>query len=465
MNGEFAQLFEADIRQADMRIGALLMGTVVSINQEKAIVNVGLKSEGVISLDEFKNSDNELEIEEGDVVEVELKSIDDGLGNTLLSRIDAKRMTQWRALGYAMENNELITGTISGVVRGGLTMDMGAVQAFLPGSLVDVYPVRDLASLVGQSIEALIIKMDKAKHNIVISRKAVLQQGNAENIERLMDTLQAGQDHEGIVKTIVDYGAFIDLGGIDGLLHINDISWSRISHPSQILTEGEKVTVRILNFDKEKKRASLGLKQLSSDPWDELAVRLPIGSTVNAVVSKIADYGAFVRIEEGVEGLVHVSEMQWSSGNVKPSTLVKVGQEVSVVVLEIQQDKHRLSLSMKSAQDNPWDAFANTYSSGDILDVTIKSIAGFGLFVGLPGGIDGLVHQFDVADPKPSADELVANYNKGQNIEVIVLKISPKEKRISLGIKQLDDVSISSTQDDALRPTFGDILKSAKTDK
>lgn len=352
MNGEFAQLFEADIRQADMRIGALLMGTVVSINQEKAIVNVGLKSEGVISLDEFKNSDNELEIEEGDVVEVELKSIDDSLGNTLLSRIDAKRMTQWRTLEHAMENNELITGTISGVVRGGLTMDMGAVQAFLPGSLVDVYPVRDLASLVGQSIEALIIKMDKAKHNIVISRKAVLQQGNAENRERLMDTLQAGQDHEGIVKTIVDYGAFIDLGGIDGLLHINEISWSRISHPSQILTEGEKVTVRILNFDKEKKRASLGLKQLSSDPWDELAVRLPIGSTVNAVVSKIADYGAFVRIEEGVEGLVHVSEMQWSSGNVKPSTLVKVGQEVSVVVLEIQQDKHRLSLSMKSAQDN-----------------------------------------------------------------------------------------------------------------
>ncbi len=437
MSESFAELFENSIEQQNVKVGALLMGTIVSINREKAIINVGLKSEGFISLDEFKNPQKELEIEEGDIVEVALKSIDDGLGNTLLSHTDAKRIKLWQSLELAMNSKEVVTGVVTGAVKGGLTVDIGIVKAFLPGSLVDIRPVKDFSYLTGQEIEVIVIKMDEVRNNIVISRKAVLQEANSADREALLEGLEEGKEIEGIVKNLADYGAFVDLGGVDGLLHITDISWQRVNHPSEKLTIGDKITVKVLNYNKEKMRVSLGLKQLTASPWDNISDRLPIGKKVSGTVSNLTDYGAFVRIEEGVEGLVHVSEMDWTNANVRPSKIVKLGQEVEVVVLDIQESKHRISLSMKQAQENPWEAFEVTHNKGDKIPVSVKSITDFGLFVGLPGGIDGLIHLADISWEKQSSDQLVSSYSKGQELEVIILNIDAEKERISLGIKQL----------------------------
>ena len=447
MSESFSELFENSEIQQNVKVGALLMGTVVSMNREKAIINVGLKSEGFISLNEFKDVSGEIEIIEGDVVEVALESIDDGLGHTLLSREKAKRIKMWQELGAAMESKEVVKGVVTGSVKGGLTVDIGVIKAFLPGSLVDVRPVKDFDFLIGQEIEAIVIKMDEVRNNIVISRKAVMQEANSADREALLETLEEGKEVEGMIKNLADYGAFIDLGGVDGLLHITDISWQRVNHPSEKLTIGDKIKVKVLNFDKEKMRVSLGLKQLTSSPWDNISERLPMGKKVSGVVSNLTDYGAFVRIEEGVEGLVHVSEMDWTNANARPSKFVKLGQEVEVVILDVQESKNRISLSMKQAQENPWEAFETNHSKGDKINVTIKSITDFGLFVGLPGGIDGLIHLADISWDKLSADEIVSSYSKGQELDVIVLNIDAEKERISLGIKQLgeDDFSKFAT--------------------
>ena len=443
MSESFSELFENSEIQQNVKTGALLMGTVVSMNREKAIINVGLKSEGFISLDEFKNINGEIEIVEGDVVEVALDSIDDGLGHTLLSREKAKRIKMWQDLEAAMQSKEVVKGIVTGSVKGGLTVDIGVIKAFLPGSLVDVRPVKDFDFLIGQEIESIVIKMDEVRNNIVISRKAVMQEANSADREALLEELEEGKEVEGIIKNLADYGAFVDLGGVDGLLHITDISWQRVNHPSEKLTIGDKITVKILNFDKEKMRVSLGLKQLTSSPWDNISERLPMGKKVSGVVSNLTDYGAFVRIEEGVEGLVHVSEMDWTNANARPSKFVKLGQEVEVVILDVQESKHRISLSMKQAQENPWEAFETNHSKGDKINVTIKSITDFGLFVGLPGGIDGLIHLADISWDKLSADQIVSSYSKGQELDVVILNIDSEKERISLGIKQLGEDSFS----------------------
>jgi len=443
MSESFSELFEKSETQHNVKPGSLLMGTVISMNREKAIINVGLKSEGFISLNEFKDVRGELEITEGDVVEVALESIDDGLGHTVLSREKAKRIKMWRELDSAMQSKTVVRGFVTGSVKGGLTVEIGVIKAFLPGSLVDERPVKDFDFLLGQEIEVLVIKMDEIRNNIVISRKAVMQEVNSADREALIETLDEGKDVEGIVKNLADYGAFIDLGGVDGLLHITDISWQRVNHPSEKLSIGDKVKVKILNYDKEKMRVSLGLKQLTPSPWDNISERLPIGKKVTGVVSNLTDYGAFVRVEEGVEGLVHVSEMDWTNANARPSKFVKLGQEVDVVVLDVQESKHRISLSMKQAKENPWEAFEGVHKRNDKIKVIIKSITDFGIFVGLPGGIDGLIHLADISWEKQSADQIVSNYSKGQEIDVVILNIDAEKERISLGIKQLksDDFS------------------------
>jgi len=443
MSESFSELFENSETQQNVKPGALLIGTVVSMNREKAIINVGLKSEGFISLNEFKDARGELEITEGDVVEVALESIDDGLGHTLLSREKAKRIKMWKELELAMHSKEVVRGFVTGSVKGGLTVEIGVIKAFLPGSLVDERPVKDFDFLLGQEIEALVIKMDEVRNNIVISRKAVMQEVNSADREALIETLDAGKDVEGVVKNLADYGAFIDLGGVDGLLHITDISWQRVNHPSEKLSIGDKIKVKILSYDKEKMRVSLGLKQLTPSPWDNISERLPIGKKVAGVVSNLTDYGAFVRVEEGVEGLVHVSEMDWTNANARPSKFVKLGQEVDVVVLDVQESKHRISLSMKQAKENPWEAFEDSHKRGDNIKVQVKSITDFGIFVGLPGGIDGLIHIADIAWEKQSADEIVSNYSKGQELDVSILNIDAEKERISLGIKQLKSDNFS----------------------
>ena len=443
MSESFSELFENSEIQQNVKTGTLLIGTVVSMNREKAIINVGLKSEGFISLNEFKGVNGEIEIVEGDVVEVALESIDDGLGHTLLSREKAKRIKMWQELEAAMQSKGAVRGVVTGSVKGGLTVDIGVIKAFLPGSLVDVRPVKDFDFLIGQEIEAIVIKMDEVRNNIVISRKAIMQEANSADREALLETLEEGKEVEGVIKNLADYGAFIDLGGVDGLLHITDISWQRVNHPSEKLTIGDKIKVKVLNFDKEKMRVSLGLKQLTSSPWDSISERLPMGKKVSGVVSNLTDYGAFVRIEEGVEGLVHVSEMDWTNANARPSKFVKLGQEVEVVVLDVQESKHRISLSMKQAQENPWEAFESNHSKGDKINVTIKSITDFGLFVGLPGGIDGLIHLADISWNKLSADQIVSSYSKGQELDVVILNIDAEKERISLGIKQLGEDSFS----------------------
>jgi len=442
----FTELFEKRQKQEKPKIGSLLKGTIVSINREKAIINVGLQSEGFIPLDEFKNSQGELEIAEGDVVEVALKSIDDGLGNTLLSYVDAKRIKLWQSLEVSMNSEEIVTGLVTGVVKGGLSVNIGVLKAFLPDRLVDMHSVKDFSHLVGREIMIVVVKMDEVKGRIVVSRRAVMKKDDLISHETLSSVLQKGAVVDGTVVRFVDYGAFVNLGTTDGLLHVKDISWAHIDHPSERLSIGDKVRVLILDHNENRGRISLGLKQLLPSPWNNIADRLPVGKRVTGTVSNLTDYGAFVRVEDGVEGLVHASEMDWTSVNIRPSAVVKLGQEVDVVVLDVHESKNRLSLSMRQAQINPWATFKETYNKGSEIIGIISSITDFGLFIELPGGIDGLVRLTNILQEKYSSDELESVFSIGQQVKVEVLDIDAEKKRIGLSIQQSKDIfSVNNT--------------------
>lgn len=436
----FAQLFKDNIAENNSKPGSLIMGTVLEIGSDRVVINVGLKSEGFVPISQFKTNDGKLEVVVGDTVEVALDIEDDGLGHTLLSREKAKMIKSWQELNKAMENKTPITGLVTGRVKGGLTVEIGMIKAFLPGSLIDVYPVKDFSYLEGQEVEALVIKMDEVRNNIVISRRAVLEKASASDREALVDSLEQGSVIEGIVKNLANYGAFIDLGGVDGLLHITDIAWQRVNHPSEKLNIGDKIKVKVLSVEKENARISLGLKQLNDSPWKNITQRLPIGKKVSGTVSNLTDYGAFVTIEDGIEGLVHMSELDWTNHNARPAKFVRLGQEVEVVILDVDEEKARISLSIKQAKENPWDSFDAKYKKGDKLKGEIKSITDFGLFVGLDGGIDGLVHLADISW-EDRGESVISNYKKGQEIETIVLNIDAEKERISLGIKQLNQDS------------------------
>jgi small subunit ribosomal protein S1 len=436
MTESFAQLFEQSLANQRIRPGMILTGLVVDVTPDVVIVNVGLKSEAVIPLEQFKNERGEVEVKSGDQVEVALDSVEDGPGETRLSREKAKRARTWTRLEEAFNKSEIVTGVITGRVKGGFTVEIENVRAFLPGSLVDVRPVRDTSYLEGKPLEFKVIKLDQKRNNVVVSRRAVVEQEFSAERSALMDGLQEGAVVSGTVKNLTDYGAFVDLGGIDGLLHITDMAWKRVKHPSEVVKVGEEVQVRILKFDRERSRVSLGLKQLGADPWENIARRYPPGTRVFGKVTNIADYGAFVEIEDGVEGLVHVSEMDWTNKNVNPAKVVHTGQEVEVMVLDVDEERRRISLGLKQCQANPWKEFAENYNRGDKVGGQIKSITDFGIFIGLPGNIDGLVHLSDISWDQPG-EEAVRNYQKGQQIEAMVLSIDPERERISLGIKQL----------------------------
>ncbi|HEX4619723.1 MAG TPA: 30S ribosomal protein S1 [Steroidobacteraceae bacterium] len=436
MSESFAQLFEHSLANQRIRPGMILTGLVVDVTPDVVIVNVGLKSEAVIPLEQFKNERGEVEVKAGDNVEVALDSVEDGTGETRLSREKAKRARTWTRLEEAFNKSEIVTGVITGRVKGGFTVEIENVRAFLPGSLVDVRPVRDTSYLEGKPLEFKVIKLDQKRNNVVVSRRAVVEQEFSAERSALLDNLQEGAVVRGAVKNLTDYGAFVDLGGIDGLLHITDMAWKRVKHPSEVVKVGDEVEVRILKFDRERSRVSLGLKQLGADPWENIARRYPPGTRVFGKVTNIADYGAFVEIEDGVEGLVHVSEMDWTNKNVNPAKVVHSGQEVEVMVLDVDEERRRISLGLKQCQANPWKEFAENYNRGDKVAGQIKSITDFGIFIGLPGNIDGLVHLSDISWDQPG-EEAVRNYQKGQQLEAMVLSIDPERERISLGIKQL----------------------------
>jgi small subunit ribosomal protein S1 len=436
MTESFAQLFEQSLANQRIRPGMILTGLIVEVTNDVVIVNVGLKSEAVIPLEQFKNERGEVEVKAGDQVEVALDSVEDGTGETRLSREKAKRARTWTRLEEAFNKSEIVTGVITGRVKGGFTVEIENVRAFLPGSLVDVRPVRDTSYLEGKPLEFKVIKLDQKRNNVVVSRRAVVEQEFSAERSALMDNLQEGAVVRGAVKNLTDYGAFVDLGGIDGLLHITDMAWKRVKHPSEVVKVGEEIEVRILKFDRERSRVSLGLKQLGADPWQNIARRYPPGTRVFGKVTNIADYGAFVEIEDGVEGLVHVSEMDWTNKNVNPAKVVHTGQEVEVMVLDVDEERRRISLGLKQCQANPWKEFAENYNRGDKVAGQIKSITDFGIFIGLPGNIDGLVHLSDISWDQPG-EEAVRNYQKGQQLEAMVLSIDPERERISLGIKQL----------------------------
>ncbi|HYB33632.1 MAG TPA: 30S ribosomal protein S1 [Steroidobacteraceae bacterium] len=436
MTESFAQLFEQSLANQRIRPGMILTGLIVDVTSDVVIVNVGLKSEAVIPLEQFKNERGEVEVKAGDQVEVALDSVEDGTGETRLSREKAKRARTWTRLEEAFNKSEIVTGVITGRVKGGFTVEIENVRAFLPGSLVDVRPVRDTSYLEGKPLEFKVIKLDQKRNNVVVSRRAVVEQEFSAERSALMENLQEGAVVRGTVKNLTDYGAFVDLGGIDGLLHITDMAWKRVKHPSEVVKVGDEVEVRILKFDRERSRVSLGLKQLGADPWQNIARRYPPGTRVFGKVTNIADYGAFVEIEDGVEGLVHVSEMDWTNKNVNPAKVVHTGQEVEVMVLDVDEERRRISLGLKQCQANPWKEFAENYNRGDKVAGQIKSITDFGIFIGLPGNIDGLVHLSDISWDQPG-EEAVRNYQKGQQLEAMVLSIDPERERISLGIKQL----------------------------
>ncbi|PWV59491.1 30S ribosomal protein S1 [Plasticicumulans acidivorans] len=437
MTESFAELFEQSLSQSQMVPGSIVTGVVVDIRGDSVVVNAGLKSEGLIPVEQFLDEDGVLEVKIGDEVEVALDAIEDGFGETRLSREKAKRARVWTVLEKAFEGDEIVKGTISGKVKGGFTVDIGEIRAFLPGSLVDVRPVRDAAYLEGKELEFKVIKLDRRRNNVVVSRRAVVEQEYSAEREALLESLQEGQIVKGVVKNLTDYGAFLDLGGIDGLLHITDMAWKRVKHPSEVVNVGDEVEVKVLKFDRERNRVSLGLKQLGDDPWVALARRYPVGTRLFGKVTNIADYGCFVEIEEGVEGLVHVSEMDWTNKNVNPAKMVSVGDEVEVMVLDIDEDRRRISLGMKQCQSNPWDEFCATHNKNDRVVGKIKSITDFGIFIGLDGGIDGLVHLSDISWNVPG-EEAVRDYKKGQEVEAVVLAVDPERERISLGIKQLE---------------------------
>jgi small subunit ribosomal protein S1 len=443
MTENFAELFEESIAGANMRPGAIVLGTVVDITSENVIVNAGLKSEGVIPKLQFIGNDGELEVSVGDQVEVALDAVEDGWGNTRLSREKAKRHHAWHVLEKAFEAEDTVTGIINGKVKGGFTVELDSIRAFLPGSLVDVRPVRDTSYLEGKELEFKVIKLDRRRNNVVVSRRAVVEQEYSEEREKLLENLQEGQEVKGVVKNLTDYGAFVDLGGIDGLLHITDMAWRRVKHPSEVVEIGDEISVKVLKFDRERQRVSLGLKQMGDDPWVNIARRYPESTRVWGKVTNIADYGCFVEIEEGVEGLVHVSEMDWTNKNIHPTKVVQMGDEVEVMVLDIDEERRRISLGMKQCQANPWDEFAANHDKGDHVTGKIKSITDFGIFIGLDGGIDGLVHLSDISWDD-TGEDAIRRFKKGDEIESVVLSVDPERERISLGIKQLDKDPFSS---------------------
>ncbi len=438
MTESFAELFEqSQANLAKLKPGAIVTGTVVEVRGDVVVINAGLKSEGIVPIEQFRNDAGEIDVGVGDQVKVALDSIENGFGETVLSREKAKRAMVWDELEEALEKNETITGRISGKVKGGFTVDIKDVRAFLPGSLVDVRPVRDPAYLEGKELEFKLIKLDRKRNNVVVSRRAVVESEHSEEREQLMDKLQEGAILKGVVKNLTDYGAFVDLGGIDGLLHITDMAWKRVRHPSEVVNVGDELEVRVLKFDRERNRVSLGLKQLGEDPWDNIARRYPANSRVFGKVSNVTDYGAFVEIEPGVEGLVHVSEMDWTNKNVNPSKVVQVGDEVEVMVLDVDEERRRISLGMKQVAANPWETFAAIHKKGDKVSGQIKSITDFGIFIGLDGGIDGLVHLSDISW-NTTGEDIVRNFKKGDTLEAVVLAVDPERERISLGVKQLE---------------------------
>ena len=443
MSESFAELFEESLNETEMNPGQVVIGTVADISDGYVIVTAGLKSEGVIPVDQFKNLSGDIEVAIGDDVEVVLEAVEDGFGETRLSREKAKRAKAWKSLETSYETEEIITGIITGKVKGGFTVELGDIRAFLPGSLVDVRPVRDTSYLEGKELEFKVIKLDQKRNNVVVSRRAVVESEYSAEREALLESIEEGKPIKGVVKNLTDYGAFLDLGGVDGLLHITDMAWKRVRHPSEVVDVGDEITVMVLKFDKERNRVSLGLKQLGDDPWAAIAQRYPEGSRLTGKVSNITDYGCFVEIEDGVEGLVHVSEMDWTNKNINPASVVSLGDEVEVMILDIDEERRRISLGMKQCQPNPWDEFSATHNKGDKVSGNIKSITDFGIFVGLDGDIDGLVHMSDISWDV-TGEEVIRNYKKGDTIEAVVLSIDPERERISLGIKQMETDPVSS---------------------
>jgi len=438
MTENFAQLFEESLQELETRPGSIVKGTVVSIDKDIVLVDAGLKSESAIPADQFKNAEGELEIAIGDEVDVALDAVEDGFGETILSREKAKRHEAWVELEKAYDDKATIKGVINGKVKGGFTVEVNSVRAFLPGSLVDVRPVRDTTHLEGKELEFKVIKLDAKRNNVVVSRRAVIEAESSAERETLLANLEEGHEIKGIVKNLTDYGAFVDLGGVDGLLHITDMAWKRVKHPSEIVNVGDEINVKVLKFDKEKQRVSLGMKQMGNDPWQEIASRYPEGTKINGQVTNLTDYGCFVEIEDGVEGLVHVSEMDWTNKNIHPSKVVNLGDTVDVMVLEIDEERRRISLGLKQCIANPWETFAESHEKGDKVSGKIKSITDFGIFIGLDGGIDGLVHLSDISWNK-SGEDAVRDYKKGDEISAVVLQVDPERERISLGVKQIEE--------------------------
>ena len=436
MSENFAQLLE-EFFSNEARLGSVVNGTVVAIEKGYVIVDTGFKSESAIDASEFMNAQGELEVQVGDQVDVVLKAVEDGFGETVVSRGDAKRNEAWIALEKAFEEQATVTGFVNGKVKGGFTVELNGVRAFLPGSLVDTRPVRDSLNLEGQTLELKVIKLDQKRNNVVVSRRAVIETTNSADREEVLANLVEGSEVKGIVKNLTEYGAFVDLGGVDGLLHITDMAWKRVKHPSEVVTVGQEVTVKVLKFDKEKTRVSLGLKQLGQDPWVAIAQNHPVNSKLTGKVTNLTDYGCFVEILDGVEGLVHVSEMDWTNKNIHPSKVVSVGDVVEVMVLEVDEERRRISLGLKQCKANPWEHFASTHNKNDKVSGKIKSITDFGIFIGLEGGIDGLVHLSDISWNQ-SGEEAVRNYKKGDEVEAVVLQVDALKERISLGIKQLE---------------------------
>ena len=455
MSESFADLFEESLNTIEMAPGSVVTGTVVDIDDDWVVVHAGLKSEGVIPKNQFLNEEGVCTLSIGDQVKVAMEVVDDGFGETRLSREKARRAESWEKLEEASEQGEVVIGIINGKVKGGFTVDVSDIRAFLPGSLVDIRPLRETAHLEGKPLEFKVIKLDQKRNNVVVSRRAVLEEENSHEREELLASMQEGQDVKGIVKNLTDYGAFVDLGGVDGLLHITDMAWKRIRHPSEMVNVGDEVDVRILKFDREKNRVSLGMKQLGDDPWADIVRRYPEGARVMATVTNLTDYGCFAEIEEGVEGLVHVSEMDWTNKNIHPSKVVSVGDETEVMVLDIDQERRRISLGIKQCRPNPWESFSVAHAKSDAITGTIKSITDFGIFIGLEGGIDGLVHLSDISWNEPG-ETAVRRYSKGEQIETIILSVDPERERISLGIKQMEKDPFS---DYAAEHDRGDIVQ------
>ena len=445
----FAALFEESLKRQEMRQGEVITAEVIRVDHNYVVVNAGLKSESYVPVEEFYNDRGELEVQEGDFVSVAIDSLEDGFGETRLSRDRAKRLAAWVQLELALESGDLVTGTVTGKVKGGLTVMTNGIRAFLPGSLIDTRPVKDTTPYEGKTLEFKVIKLDRRRNNVVLSRRAVIELSQGEERAKLLETLTEGAVVQGVVKNITDYGAFVDLGGIDGLLHITDMAWRRVRHPTEVLQVGQEITAKVLKFDQEKNRVSLGIKQLGEDPWVGISRRYPQNTRMFGKVTNITDYGAFVEIEPGIEGLVHVSEMDWTNKNVNPSKVVSLGDEVEVMVLEIDEDRRRISLGMKQTHANPWQEFSENHRRNDRVKGSIKSITDFGVFIGLPGGIDGLVHLSDLSWNK-SGEEAVRDFKKGDEVEAVVLGIDVERERISLGIKQLEGdpfTNFASTHD------------------